>query len=324
MMKIKKYWIFLLAAVLFVSSLYGLGRLYYRLTGGFTESNISYDLPYDSRWETHVLSEKEQQEVHKLLDQHYTYLGKGCQSYVFMSEDGQYVLKFFKYQRFRPQAWLSYVSFLPGMDSYLNHKILKKREKLDSVFLSWKIAYEDLQQESAVAYVHLNKSQDLKKQVVLYDKIGLKHELDIDNYEFMIQRRAHMLCPTLTQLSSEGKIEEAKNLLRQLVMMIVSEYQRGYADNDHALMQNTGVLEGKPIHIDVGQFVKNPRVKSPDVYYQEIFNKTWKFRKWLEKHHPELAVHVEHLLQEIMGKETFSSLKPQLNKAAVGIISHEA
>jgi hypothetical protein len=258
-----------------------------------------------------------------LLDLKYSYLGKGCQSYVFVSEDGEYVLKFFKYQRFRPQTWLSYITFLPGMENYLNKKIAKKKEKLDSVFISWKIAYENLQPETAVAYVHLNKTQNLNKKLIIFDKMGLKHELDIDNYEFMIQHKANMLCPTLSKLANQNKINEAKEIIHKLILMILSEYHRGYADNDHALMQNTGVLNGRPIHIDAGQFVRNQRVTHPDVYHQEIFNKTWKFRKWLEKHHPELAEYLNNLLQDIIGKEKFAALKPQLNKAAVGIISHD-
>ena len=60
--------------------------------------------------------------------------------------------------------------------------------------------------------------------------------------------------------------------------MLVSEYRRGFADNDHATVQNTGVLDGRPIHIDVGQFVRNERVKEPRLFHQELFNKTWKFQ----------------------------------------------
>ncbi len=319
-----KKWIkFLIWALIFFAIIYGSGRLYYCLTGGFTEDNITYALPYDSRWNTHPLDNEELENVRAMLNLNYHYLGKGCQSYVFESENGEYVLKFFKYQRFRPQPWLSYLSFLPGMEEYLKQKVQKKREKLDSVFSSWKIAYEDLQPETGVVYVHLNKSKNINTTLNLYDKMGFKHELDSDNYEFMLQRKAKMLCPVINQLISQKEPEKARILISQLVQMILSEYYRGYADNDHALMQNTGVLNGQPIHIDVGQFVKNQRVKNPDVYRQELFNKTWKFRKWLEKHHPELSEHLVVILKELWGEEIFAHLKPYLNKADVGVISQE-
>ena len=82
------------------------------------------------------------------------------------------VLKFFKYQRFKPQEWLRYLTFLPGMEKYRQRKIEKKKNKLEGVFTSWRIAYEELRPETGVLYVHLNKSDDLPKAFKIYDKMG--------------------------------------------------------------------------------------------------------------------------------------------------------
>jgi hypothetical protein len=91
-----------------------------------------------------------------------------------------------------------------------------------------------------------------------------------------------------------------------LLLMLTTEYYSGYADNDHALMQNTGVFEGRPVHIDVGQFVKEDTIKNPSVYQQELFNKTWKFRNWLRKKHPELLAHIDHELVKELGNQFYS------------------
>lgn len=303
--------------------LYGLGRLYYKVTGGFMVGNISYELPYDPRFDTHSLSLIEKEQIGKILEQNFYYLGKGCQSYVFASEDGQYVIKFFKYQRFRPQFWLNYLTFIPGVDSYLLQKVEKKRQKLESVFTSWKIAYEHLQKETGVVFIHLNKSSHLKAPLHIYDKMGFLHVLSSDNFEFLIQKKAKMICANLKEMRSKGKLEERRKIIDNLLNMFVDEYRRGFADNDHALMQNTGVLNGYPIHIDVGQFVTNKKVQNPEIYHQEIFNKTWKFRKWLEKEDPELATYLVSRLKDILGEKEFASFKPRLNKASMGIISQE-
>src|SRR5271156_5010255 len=101
MRKIASRLIFL---TLFVLSLYGLGRLYFRLTGGFTIANISSDFSFQPQWEVRPLLEGEQAEFDKATSQPFYYLGKGCQSYVFASQDGKYVIKFFKYQRYRLQG----------------------------------------------------------------------------------------------------------------------------------------------------------------------------------------------------------------------------
>jgi hypothetical protein len=303
--------------------IYGVGRLYYKVTGGFTLGNITYELPYDSRWDTRRLTNDELNNLDSILSQKFRYIGKGCQSYVFASDDDRYVIKFFKYQRFRPQGWLSYFTFLPGMDNYLKNKIEKKRRRLEGVFTSWKIAFEDLQPETAVIYVHLNKSKGLNKTIEIYDKVGLKHLLNMDDYEFMIQKKAALLCPTIQELMTKGNVAETKSLLDELLSLVINEYERGLADNDHALMQNTGVIDFKPIHIDAGQFIKSSKVKNPKVSSQELFNKTWKFRKWLQKTYPELEAYLVSRLKEIIGEKEFADLKPKLPKGGVGKMSHE-
>lgn len=307
----KKFLKILVVAILLILTIYGIGRVYYAVTAGFTISNITSELPYNDKWTIKPLSVTEKDQLKQILSQNFRYLGKGCQSYVFASEDGNYVLKFVKYQRFRPQAWLDYFAGIPMINSYRLAKIEKKQKKLDMLFTSWKIAYEYLKKETGIIYVHFNKSNDLQQKLTIYDKMGLEHKLNIDEMEFLLQKRADMLCPTVTRLVQGGQIKEAKNLIDSLLQMILSEYNRGLADNDHALMQNTGVIDKNPVHIDVGQFVIKPEISNPDVYKQELFSKTFKFRKWLGKHHPEIGEYLNEKLLEIIGTK-YHTLVPQL------------
>ncbi len=306
-----------LLSLLLITACYGAGRLYYRWTDGFLESNIVYNMGRDTRWNTPPLSEQEKIAVQEILSQPYYYLGKGCQSYVFASGDGEYVIKFLKYQRFRPPEWLDTFSSIPLINDYRLKKIEKKKKKLDNVFSSWKLAYEELKPESGIVYVHFNKSNEMAHTLVAYDKLGLKHELNLEGIEFLIQKKTDMLCPTLLKLKKTNNFHQSKEIIDRLFAMLLSEYERGLADNDHALMQNTGVDHGQPIHIDVGQFIKNPMVKDVNVRNQELFNKTWKFRKWLEINDPELAVYTENSLKEIIG-DSFKQLRPNYDKSSVG------
>ncbi|WP_052436051.1 hypothetical protein [Neochlamydia sp. EPS4] len=299
----KKYLKFFILFSLFIICAYSAGRLYYALTGGFTIGNISSNLSYNEKWVTPPLSSSEKEDLHQILSQKFRYLGKGCQSYVFASEDGLYVLKFIKYQRFRPQAWLDYFASIPFVNRYRLAKIEKKHNKLNMLFTSWKIAYEHLKPETGLVYVHLNKSHDLKKSLTIYDKLGFAHQLNMDEMEFLLQKRATMLCSTINNFVTNNQVDEAKKLIDNLLKMILSEYQRGYADNDHALMQNTGAIGTAPFHIDVGQFVVNLNISDPTVYKQELFSKTFKFRLWLAKHHPELKTYLDKHLLEIIGPE---------------------
>jgi len=305
----KKFLKYFCLALLIIASLYGAGRAYYWITDGFTLSNISSTFTYDPRWATRELSSTEKEQLDSILSQKFKYLGKGCQSYVFLSADGQYVLKFFKYQRFRVWPLLETLSFMPFIDEYRQGKVEKKRKKLEGFFGSWKLAFDELQPETGLVYVHLNKGEDLNRFIHISDKMGFEHTLQADQMEFLIQRKATMLCTYIKELMSQNRIHEAKALLSKINALIISEYLRGYADNDHALMQNTGVLDGKPIHIDVGQFVKDSRAPDPSFYKQELFNKNYKFRKWLKHHYPELLEYLETELKDLIGPN-FYHMKP--------------
>lgn len=266
-------------------------------------SNITSDFAFQPQWETRPLLSSEQEEMDQALDQPYYYLAKGCQSYVFSSADGRYVIKFFKYQRYRLQPWLAYFPPLPAVVQYREQKNEKKWKKLDGFVSSWKIAFEHLKDETGLVFVHLNKTSYLNKTLTIYDKIGKKHEVFLDQMEFCIQRKAHLLCETMLDYRNKGDLEGAKKIVDQLICMILSEYSRGLADNDHALMQNTGVAQGRPLHLDVGQFVLNQEVKEPMIFHQEFFTKTYKFKHWLMKHYPELGEYLDNELRQIIGPD---------------------
>ena len=300
----------------FILVVYGSGRLYFALTAGFTVGNIASNFDYHEEWKLSELSTTEEQDLKKILSQKFNYLGKGCQSYVFASADGDYVLKFVKFQRFRPKPWLDYLVSLPYMDQYRQSKINKMNKKLDMLFSSWKIAYENLKPETGLIFVHLNKTHNLNQFVTIYDKLGFQHQINLDDTVFLLQKRAKMLCSTINDLMKQGKISEAKQLLDHLLTTILSEYHRGLADNDHALMQNTGVFHGTPVHIDVGQFVINLEMQNPDICKLELFSKTFKFNKWLERHHPELATYFSQKLEDIIGPEMHSMIPKLRNPHA--------
>lgn len=309
----------MLLMLLAITSVYGVGRLYYRVTDGFLESNIQYDLPFNSHWSTVPLTPEKKEEMAQILNQEFYYLGKGCQSYVFASRDGDYVIKFFKYQRFKPQIWLDSLTWVPFLDAYRLDRMERKRKKLEYAFASWKLAAEELQSETGVLYAHFNKTTEWPQKLIVYDKMGFKHELDLNSLEFMVQKRAKMLCKEILSYKKKNDLASGQSLIDKLIALLLNEYARGYADNDHALMQNTGVFDKQPIHIDVGQFVKNPIAADPAVYHQELFNKMWKFRRWLHEHYPELADYTDQRLEEAIGP-SFAKLKPELNKANMGRI----
>lgn len=303
----------IIALILIASGLWGVGRLYFSLTDGFLVSNIVSALPREPGRETRPLSAGEEEELARALAQPYHYLGKGCQSYVFESEDGRYVVKFFKYQRFRPQAWLKALSFFPPIERLLEEKQVRKQKKLGLFMQAWKVAFDELKEESGLVAVHLNKSDHLRVDFTLYDKLGFKHTVPADSLEFLIQRKADRLIPWIEREMASGASGKVKILLDDLIQTLVAEYRRGLSDNDHALMQNTGVYRERPLHIDVGQFTRNARFADPAVWHQELYNKTYQFRLWLLKAYPQLGEHLTLELQEAIGSD-WSAMKPYFGR----------
>ena len=272
------------------------------LTAGFTEGNIKTDLSLEPGHGLPILSKNEIEGVQKIVDQPFRYLGKGCQSYVFLSADGKYVIKFLKFQRFRPQFYLEPLSFIPPIQERLVKKTAEKRLKLNALIDSWKIAYLDLKSESGLVYLHLNKGDFFEKPIKITDKVGLTHTIDPNEVIFLVQKKADMLCPEI----EKRDVASSKVLIHNLITMLLDEYQRGFGDNDHALMQNTGVIGDLPVHIDVGQFSFEKRFKDPAVYKHELFSKTYKFRIWLSKRYPELERYLTGLLVDIIGPDMHS------------------
>lgn len=314
---IKKKSSLIINLLLISLAIYGLGRLYFLLTAGFTESNITTDLSLEPDHHILPLSPKEKEEIASLLKQPFHYLGKGCQSYVFLSADEKYVIKFLKYQRFRPQFYLKALSFIPAFEERLRKKTGEKREKLDALLKSWKIAYNDLKEETGLIYLHLNAGNQLQSPLEIIDKMGFNHTIDPEKVVFLVQKRAKMLCAEIKEEMAKGHLMNLQALFENLLAMLLFEYQRGFGDNDHALMQNTGVIENQPLHIDVGQFSKEERFKSPDIYKQELFSKTYKFRIWLLKNYPELEHYLTKRLKDIIGHE-INEMRPILKTVDEG------
>jgi hypothetical protein len=121
--------------------------------------------------------------------------------------------------------------------------------------------------------------------------------------EFMIQRKAKMLTDTIHQMMDNDEQEAVKTLLTKLLKTILSEFDRGLSDNDQALMQNTGVLDGKPIHIDLGQFVRRRDVQNPQLMKQHLFNRTYLFNLWLKEHYPEIGDYFYGMLAQAIGPQ---------------------
>ena len=146
----------------------------------------------------------------QILDQPFDYLARGAQAYVFASRDGKTVIKFFRVYHLMPPLWMTCLNFPLPLQPYKIAKMIRKREGLKRDFQSYKIAFEELKEETGVLYVHLNKSDDLKKKLIIHDKIGIAHEVDLDRMEFIVQKKSLLVLPLHRASLSRRKASRAQ------------------------------------------------------------------------------------------------------------------
>lgn len=102
----------------------------------------------------------------KALEQPYTYLARGCQAYVFLSEDKKHVLKLFR-----------------------------RRKSVEKEHLFCKaatLAYTKAKHETALEAIHLSPGENLPT-VVLRGRLGRSFSLPLDAVAFALQKKVEPL-----------------------------------------------------------------------------------------------------------------------------------
>lgn len=257
--------LFLMAMSLFV-----MARIYYRLTDDFRIANISYEMPYQSQWEVPQLSAEQREQLLHTLNQKFSYIGKGAQSYAFGSEDGKYVLKFFKYKHLKPSFLVQGLPNLGPLKSYKERVEARKAHKLHSVFNGYHLAYNVHKEEAGLIYVQLNKDHTLNKNITLVDKLGLERIVDLGSVTFILQERVNISRQAIFSALAEGNIEKANRFIHRLLDLYLSEYAKGIYDHDHGVLHNTGFVGERPVHLDVGKLYRDENIRKPEFYQKDL------------------------------------------------------
>jgi hypothetical protein len=278
--------------------IFGIARLYFRLTDDFRRGNISYQLPFEAPWKVPMLNSEEHQQLTHILNQKFFYIGKGAQCYAFVSDDQQYVLKFFKFKHLKPNA---FVDFLPAVFPFKNYKqsiIERKKRKLIGVFNGYDLAYREHRQDSELLYLHLLPTQHLKLSVTVVDKIGIERHINLDDVVFLVQKKGETLRTRLKELLKQGRLQDAKHAMSSILAMYISEYQKGIFDHDHGVLHNTGFVENKPFHLDVGKLNKDDRIRQVDFYKKDLEHVVWKMDVWVKASFPEYYLEISDFLAQ--------------------------
>ena len=286
-----------IAFFLFFSSLFlGIDRFVHQKSNRFSLDKITTYHSYSPEWEIPSLATEDLKALDQILNQKFTYYNKGSQSYVFISEDKKYILKFLKQQKLRPKSWLAYIplSFNPY---YQEH--LFKQKKCHATFNACKTAFLELKKEAGLIYVHINNTRDLNKKVTIFDKNGERHIVDIDRTSFYVQKRAQLIYSRISELMHTGDIEGAKQIITSVFSLIDFLGKKGVVDNDPILRKNFGLIDDVAVQIDIGKLRIDPIRQQNLAYKHEVDSITHSFKIWLDKNYPQLSEHFAQCLKEV-------------------------
>lgn len=279
----KTFFKLLLIPILFV----GVEKLTRTQTDGFRLGKTQSDYPFREEW---VIENNET--IAPLLDQNFHFLGSGVQCYAFIGDDGETVLKVFKHYHLGPTSTQLKKVPLPNFMNKWRTTLLKKRQqRIESIFSSALIAQKELSSQTGVFHLNLNKAEGDYPTVNIYDRIGIRYDLDLNSTPFLLQKKADLL---FTYLNAHK--DETKSIIDSLFACIENRSKMGIVSSDPVVHKNFGILQGNVIEIDIGSFTLNPYIQNSLFSKRELFYQTLELKDWILSNTPELHDYFEQTL----------------------------
>lgn len=292
----KKGLFFLFVLLLLASGFY----LRERFAEGFSYHNITSSLTFNPAYSIDPIAQEKREELKNLLNQPFHYIGKGCQFYVFMSEDKRAVIKFMKHKHLRPLNWQLALVPTQVLKNKLRENVKRREERISNLFSSIKLGYEEMADEAAIIHIHLNRISELNQKVTLVDKLGMVFHIDVDDHEYIIQKRAFNVKEVIATLVSEGDETAIRRRIRELVDIVAERCDKGIQDRDRTFVQNVAFKstgEGA-LFIDIGQFYKTECVKKTALKKREILHRLKLLRTWMKRYFPTLVPLVDDEIEK--------------------------
>lgn len=282
----------LLYVFLFITSFYILERSLHFFSDGFSVGRIFYP--------SQLLERSSSNYTHQIanaLDQPFYYLSCGAQCYAFVSKDGKYVLKVFKFHHLRPSPLLSLFPSLGIFKKYKEEKTKKKELELSRQFSSYILASEQLQNETETLFLHLHETNDLPS-ISLVDKIGIKTKINPNQLHFILQKKGDLFMDALLNSISLKNEAFAKELLCSAIENCIRRCKKGIADKDPNFFTNFGVIDRKVFELDIGRFYLDEEKKKPKEIQNELIRIFTPLEEKLTTLSPSLKLFLKEQIKE--------------------------
>jgi hypothetical protein len=289
----KKFSLYILTFSLLILSISLLDRYFLKLNDGFCIRTILNILPPDQERESSLLPLTD---LSSVFSQEFHYLARGHQSYAFISADEKYVIKFYRFpSHLRPFPWLNHP--ISSRFSTRRQQIMEYNlEKLDLTFNSYKIAYEEMPEETGLLWIHLTSSSNWNQTITLIDRTGNRYTVPLDPLCFVVQKKAELIFPSLEETLSHHDLEGAKRIIDGICELITARSQKGIKDTDAILEKNYGWDGNRALSIDVGRFIS---AQTEENLCHEVHAITYPLENWLQTREPELLEYYKEKIENI-------------------------
>ena len=204
--------------------------------------------------------------LRSILNQKFSYLGFGKQMTVYESEDRLYVIKFFNPRPPLKKEWFHSYKKIKYFCTFkwLSRAYFKRKERLHKIFKRHALAFNELRDETALVYVHLNRLTAPNHLLEVVDQNGSTHFLNLDEAPFALQRKVTLAGHRLRQLASQNNLEEINKAFEMLQRLFAERSNKKFTDRIQTLNNNYGFLDDRAIQIDFGRIWKDENLNADE------------------------------------------------------------
>lgn len=251
----------ILKAVLFGAIFCVLQKFCYRQTDGFFVSYIKAATP------SGLFIAQSQ-----VPEQRFHFLEERGGTYTCLSEDKQWLLKFFKSSLFQSEE-----------------DVVRLQNR-------YRIGYHCFRSETGIIELHLAKTQGIEKKLALVDKLGITHQIDLNTASYVVQKNVTPTFVHLSHLIEKGELESAKQSISSLFDLIMKRTRKGLKKKAPALKARFGFSGTQAVEIDLKEYSEVVVDKESPLSERELFSSIYPLKKWLIRKSPELLEHLNTLI----------------------------
>jgi hypothetical protein len=273
-----KPWIHVIAIALTFHVLEPLCRT---ATDGFSVTRIVSDKAVETDLLPPPLTDDQLTAVRELSRQPFHYYGSGDQCFVFASQDGSYILKFFKRGVLHLPDWVGTIPILNQVKAFRTRELEKRSRKRLRDLTGYRIAFEKLPQETGLIAVAFPGGAQSLPTFEIVDKLEIHHQIDLDRTCFVLQKKGSPIFPQITAWMNAGNELAARCALRSLLDIGRQKRRLGIFDDDAIVSTNFGLIGEQAVQIDPGRYRIGGNPVRPYRAEKEL-------RAFLTTHYPQL------------------------------------